>query len=1017
MQIQEIQTSMKQSVFVTIICILSFCSSSIAQYDGYNFRKLSVNDGLNDGIVRAVGQDKYGFIWIATVGALNRFDGKNIQHFTNIPGDTLSPYPSQPKALFSDSKGSFWIGYETGLVRYDFNKQLFIRIPALKDVHVYTMMEGNNEDLYLITSKGLVRHNITTNSTFFYSQSNEKKYHELQNVRLYDITQKNDMLYIGSDKGLLIFSLLDHTISLIEIPILQEISIYRLAIDKNNNIWIGTHGHTKLLKLLPDLKTIEIFDHFLTSDILTQALNITDILVDNKGKVWVSTLIDGILEYKEKDNIFIKHLYNNDIPSSPSGNYHRCLFEDRDGLIWAGGDVIGVNYFDPSANFFKSLMPFPDRLHERNRSVARGITQDIDGNIWIGSHDGVVRYNTKDKTYDIWRNDKGKKPVIYSNLVRTILCDDDNNIWIGTGAGVNRYNYKTKKMEFIPESNLPLRFYNAINNDKSGNIWFCTNDTAALYWYDTRLKKYNNISHHPQLKKFANTAPTSYVYEDSKKRLWISLAKKGMIRHDKKTLFTKLYATTEASEHRIIGDQVVDIKEDKSGVIWVSTFNGISGIDVTNNTITSFNNQNGLIGNQASPLAIDHDSRLWIGISGGLMMLNQKRNHFTTFSQGDGLPSVGFPEHAAVYLNNNEIAFPSNNGVIIFNPNEWKEKRTKLDYYIKSYSVFGKEYFSINESSDNDSIHLKSDENSFSFNLVALNYTHTLQTWYAYKLEGFENDWHYTKDPKAVFTNIPGGQYTFLYKASSINNNWRKVPDKKVIVILDTVFYRTKWFLFFIVLLVGAFIYMFYRYRVDQQTQVYKLKSKAQLLEKEKTAVMYENLKQHLNPHFLFNSLTSLSSLIRIDQRQAGDFLDKMSKVYRYILKNKDNETVPLIDELKFVDMYNQLQKTRFGDGLHISVNISEEYHYRKIAPVTLQNLVENAIKHNIADEDAPLLISMYIDDDYLVVENNLQTKGFVETSNKQGQHSMISLYKYLSPRPVIITESEDFYTVKIPLI
>lgn len=97
------------------------------------------------------------------------------------------------------------------------------------------------------------------------------------------------MLYIGSDKGLLIFSLLDHTISLIEIPILQEISIYRLAIDKNNNIWIGTHGHTKLLKLLPDLKTIEIFDHFLTSDILTQALNITDILVDNKGKVWVST--------------------------------------------------------------------------------------------------------------------------------------------------------------------------------------------------------------------------------------------------------------------------------------------------------------------------------------------------------------------------------------------------------------------------------------------------------------------------------------------------------------------------------------------------------------------------------------------------------------------------------------------------------------------------------------------------------------------------------------------------------
>lgn len=1008
---------MKPRVFVVIFCILWFCTSVKAQYSGYNFRKLTVNDGLNDGIVRAVGQDKYGFIWIATVGALNRFDGKNIQHFTNIPGDTLSPYPSQPKTLFSDSKGNFWIGYETGLTRYDFNKQLFERIPALEFIHIYNIIEDNHQNLYLITSQGLVRHNITTNHTFFFSQSNEKKYHLLQNLRFYDITQKNELLYIGSDKGLLIFNLINDTVSLIEIPILNDIAIHRIAIDNKNNIWIGTHGQIKLLKLNPDLKKVEIYDHFLTSDIFTHALNITDILIDNKGKIWVSTLIDGILEYKEKDNIFIKHLYNNDIPSSPSGNYHRSLFEDRDGLIWAGGDVIGVNYFDPSANLFKSLMPFPDRLHERNRSVARGIAQDNKGNIWIGSHDGVVRYNIKEKSYDMWRNDEGQKPVIYSNLVRTLLCDDDNNIWIGTSAGVNRYNNKIKKMEFIPETSLPLRFYNAINKDRSGNIWFCTNDTVALYWYDTKLKKYNNISHHAQLKTFTNTAPTSYVYEDSNQRLWISLAKKGLIRHDKKTLFTKLYTTTETSDYKIIGDQVVDIKEDKTGVIWVSTFNGISGIDVARNKITSFNNKNGLVGNQVSPLAIDQDNRLWIGVSGGLMMLNQNRNHFTTFSSGDGLPSVGFPEHAAVYLKNSEIAFPSNNGVIIFNPNEWKEKKPQLDYYIKSYSVFGKEYFNINEGSDNASLNLEANENSFSFNLVALNYTHTSQTWYAYKLEGFEDDWHYTKDPKAVFTNIPGGQYTFLYKAATINNNWQNVPEKKVIVLLDTVFYRTNWFLCFIVLLLGTIIYSFYKYRVDQQKQVYELKSKAQLLEKEKTAVMYENLKQHLNPHFLFNSLTSLSSLIRIDQKQAGDFLDKMSKVYRYILKNKENETVALIEELKFVDLYNQLQKTRFGDGFQIKIDIPEEFHYRKIAPVTLQNLVENAIKHNIADDEAPLVIHMFVEDDYLVVQNNFQTKGFVETSNKQGQNSMISLYKYLSPRPVIINKTEDIYIVKIPLI
>jgi LytS/YehU family sensor histidine kinase len=180
---------------------------------------------------------------------------------------------------------------------------------------------------------------------------------------------------------------------------------------------------------------------------------------------------------------------------------------------------------------------------------------------------------------------------------------------------------------------------------------------------------------------------------------------------------------------------------------------------------------------------------------------------------------------------------------------------------------------------------------------------------------------------------------------------------------------------------------------------------------------MYENLKQHLNPHFLFNSLTSLSSLIRLDQKQAGDFLDKMSKVYRYILKNKDNETVTLEEELKFVDMYIQLQKTRFAESLQIRMDIPSEALYRKIAPVTLQNLVENSIKHNIADEDAPLVIRFYVEEDYLVIRNNLQRKNFVETSNKQGQMSMISLYRYLSIRPVLIEENEQYYTVKIPLL
>jgi LytS/YehU family sensor histidine kinase len=181
--------------------------------------------------------------------------------------------------------------------------------------------------------------------------------------------------------------------------------------------------------------------------------------------------------------------------------------------------------------------------------------------------------------------------------------------------------------------------------------------------------------------------------------------------------------------------------------------------------------------------------------------------------------------------------------------------------------------------------------------------------------------------------------------------------------------------------------------------------------------VMYENLKQQLNPHFLFNSLTSLSGLIEIDQQVAGNFLEQMSGIYRYILKNGDNETVFLKDEIEFVQLYINLQQTRFKKGLQVNINVPEEYMHYKIAPVTIQNLIENAIKHNIIDPASPLVIDIFIDGDYLVVKNNLQKKNVVETSNKKGLEQFASLYKYLSVLPVTIEETSTKFQIKIPLI
>jgi sensor histidine kinase YesM len=111
------------------------------------------------------------------------------------------------------------------------------------------------------------------------------------------------------------------------------------------------------------------------------------------------------------------------------------------------------------------------------------------------------------------------------------------------------------------------------------------------------------------------------------------------------------------------------------------------------------------------------------------------------------------------------------------------------------------------------------------------------------------------------------------------------------------------------------------------------------------------------------------------------------------------------------------IQNTRIEEGLIVKIDISEDYYDRKIAPVTLQNLVENAIKHNSTDIDDPLVIELFIEEEYLIVRNNLRKRAFVETSNKQGLQNMTALYSYLSERTLLIIEDEDFFIVKVPLL
>lgn len=190
----------------------------------------------------------------------------------------------------------------------------------------------------------------------------------------------------------------------------------------------------------------------------------------------------------------------------------------------------------------------------------------------------------------------------------------------------------------------------------------------------------------------------------------------------------------------------------------------------------------------------------------------------------------------------------------------------------------------------------------------------------------------------------------------------------------------------------------------------------AERYQRESMTATYESLKSQVNPHFLFNSLNALSNLVYEDQDKAVKFIKQLSEVYRYVLETRDKELVPLEEELKFLESYAFLQKIRFGNKLRIELKL--EGVKSMVAPLALQMLFENAVKHNEISEEKPLNIRLFADGNFLIVENTLQIRTTTaESSSGLGLDNICKRYQFLSNIPVGIEKTASSFIVKIPLI
>lgn len=301
-----------------------------------------------------------------------------------------------------------------------------------------------------------------------------------------------------------------------------------------------------------------------------------------------------------------------------------------------------------------------------------------------------------------------------------------------------------------------------------------------------------------------------------------------------------------------------------------------------------------------------------------------------------------------------------------------------------------------------------------------------LSTMYSFVLgfgNGFINEYLNKKFPwseatrtRAVLSiiSIVIGNFILVYFCNFMNY----VVIQKTATIEDffsSKYGLTNWFMINIALLITTFLHA--KGFMEELRKTSKKEVVEQKLIAKSANAQFESLKNQLDPHFLFNSLNVLSSLIDENPQQAQKFTASMSKIYRYVLEQKDKELVTVEDEIEFAKIYCDLLKTRFEDSVDFAFEVEKENYRNYVVPLSLQLLLENCIKHNFATSSKPLMIRIFSDGDTLCIENNLQVREQIKESSGIGLSNIVQRYSLLTKRNVFIEKSEDYFKVKLPML
>lgn len=797
------------------------------------------------------------------------------------------------------------------------------------------------------------------------------------------LVRQGDCVYIGTESGVYTYSLQDGTLKkLVELP--TKARIHGILCQMFNRIWIATEGSGLYMY---DIKAKKLKNYRYEDK--TSGLNsnyVRSLALDQENRLWVGTY-SGLNIYKEGKDCFSSMESSMTQVGTLSQNSVRCIFRDSQGGMWLGTYWGGLSYYHSLCNRFQQIkhIPFYNSLSD---NVVSCIVEDKMNNLWIGTSDGGLNfYDNITKSYKNYLFNPDTSEGVPFKDIKTVYVDESTDkVYVGAHAGgMMILNRKTEKKEFYNQqnSNLPSNNIYSIISDEGEGLWIAS--LEHFIYFDIAQKCFTVID--KDVKGRPIQKYNRLLFRDSKRRIWAG-GEMGLSVYNQ--IDKSLLTNTDFHIPTVLEQSFVNcIYESASSYIWIGTCNGLFALREGDQEPLQYTTDNGLPSNVIYGILEDSYGRLWVSTNQGLSCFNPDNRKLRNFTIVDGLQSNQFNARSYCRISKGNMLFGGINGITSFRPETLIDNPYTPKPIINKLFVFNKEVLPnddtgiLKENIESvDHIILKSSQNSFSISFVVSNFIAGKHNTFAYKLEGYNEEWYKQGDISPVsYSNLPAGNYRFLLKAANNDGKWSKDMAVLHIKVLP-VWYCTWWALSIFALSLILLVFVIFRFfwlRKSMQTEI-----RMERLDKEKR----EEINQ-MKIRFYVNISHELRTPLTLIVAPLQELLSSISGHWErekllYIQRNTK----------RLLHLVNQLMDFRRAELGIFELKPVYGNAYRRVLNnfLNYENLAKRKdIDYNfyseLQDEDV-LFDGTYLD----LIVNNLLSNAFKYTG--EGESVSVKLYK-----------------------